>query len=208
MADSYFLKPFHLDVLKEVGNIGSAHAATALSKLTNQLIDMEVPSVMISTISNVIHAEESEKLVIAAHFELHGDLEAHLFITFEIGEAEQLLRQIVKDSTLCFEDILSSSYYRSALSEIGNIVAGSYITALSDFTQTHLQLSTPQLGLDMAGALIGEGLIDVSLHGDDVILIDTVLKNRETKHAIKGSFLLLPKPDFIDFLFEKLGVDT
>ena len=33
----------HLDVLKEIGNIGAAHAATALSDLLNKKIDMRVP---------------------------------------------------------------------------------------------------------------------------------------------------------------------
>ena len=32
----------HLDVLKEIGNIGAAHAATALSDLLNTKIDMRV----------------------------------------------------------------------------------------------------------------------------------------------------------------------
>ena len=36
-----------LDVLKEIGNIGSGNAATALSKLVNKKIDMEVPRVKI-----------------------------------------------------------------------------------------------------------------------------------------------------------------
>lgn len=197
----------HLDVLKEVGNIGSAHAATALSTLTNQLIDMTVPSVRVTSVTDVIQADESEKLIVAAHFELQGELEAHVFITFELEEAKQLLQKIIKNETLSLKDIQESSYYQSALGEIGNIMAGSYISALSDFTKTHLHLSPPQLGLDIAGALIGEGLIDLSLHGDDVILIDTVLRNRETQHAIKGSFLLLPKPEFLSVLFSKLGVD-
>lgn len=207
MKPSFSFLPVHLDVLKEVGNIGSAHAATALSTLTNQSIDMEVPSVSVTSFTDVINAEESEKLVVAAHFELLGDLKAHLFITFELWEAEQLLKQIVMDPDLTLKAIESSPYYQSALGEVGNIMAGSYITALSDFSNTHLQLSPPQIGMDIAGALIGEGLIDVSLHGDEVILIDTVLKNRETLHAIKGSFLLLPQPESIRYLFEKLGVD-
>lgn len=208
MGNSFSFKPFHLDVLKEVGNIGSAHAATSLSTLTNQWIDLSVPSVVVTSVLDVINAEESEKLVIAAHFELQGDLKGHLFITFELGEAEQLLRQIVKDANFSLDALPTSPYYRSALGEVGNIMAGSYITALSDFTSTHLHLSPPQLGMDMAGALIGEGLIDISLHGDEVILIDTVLKNRETQRAIKGSFLLLPTPESVHFLFEKLGVSN
>ncbi len=35
----------HLDVLKEIGNIGAAHAATSLSQLLDRKIDMHVPNV-------------------------------------------------------------------------------------------------------------------------------------------------------------------
>ena len=33
-----------LDILKEIGNIGAGHAATALSMMMNKKIDMKVPS--------------------------------------------------------------------------------------------------------------------------------------------------------------------
>ena len=35
----------HLDVLKEIGNIGAAHAATSMSQLLGRKIDMHVPNV-------------------------------------------------------------------------------------------------------------------------------------------------------------------
>ncbi|MFP3472348.1 chemotaxis protein CheC, partial [Micrococcus sp. SIMBA_144] len=37
----------HLDILKEIGNIGAGHAATALSTLLDKKIDMKVPSVKV-----------------------------------------------------------------------------------------------------------------------------------------------------------------
>ena len=39
------LSPFHLDVLKEIGNIGAGNAATALAKLIDKKVDMNVPQV-------------------------------------------------------------------------------------------------------------------------------------------------------------------
>lgn len=45
MNDNSKITSFHLDVLKEIGNIGAAHAATALSDLLGKKIDMKVPKV-------------------------------------------------------------------------------------------------------------------------------------------------------------------
>jgi chemotaxis protein CheC len=206
MTMSFSFQPVHLDLLKEIGNLGSAHAATALSTLTNQSIDMTVPSVRVTNFMDVINEEDRERFVIAAHFDVFGDFQAHLFITFDLNEAEQLLRRLIHNDSLSIEEARTSPYYRSALDEVGNIMAGSYITALADFSGMTIQLSPPQLGMDIAGALIGEGLIEMSLHGDEVILVDTVLRNRETDRLIKGSFLLLPQLESVQLLFRKLGV--
>ena len=37
------LNNIHLDVLREIGNIGSGNAATALANLLNRKINMDVP---------------------------------------------------------------------------------------------------------------------------------------------------------------------
>jgi len=46
---------FHLDVLKEIGNIGAAHAATALSTLLNTKIDMHVPQVEMVSFNDMMN---------------------------------------------------------------------------------------------------------------------------------------------------------
>ena len=48
---------FHLDVLKEIGNIGAAHAATALSSLLNQKIDMHVPQVEMEYFNQIMYSD-------------------------------------------------------------------------------------------------------------------------------------------------------
>lgn len=41
------LDSMHLDILKELGNIGAGNAATSLSQLLNQRVDMSVPDVKV-----------------------------------------------------------------------------------------------------------------------------------------------------------------
>jgi len=43
----------HLDILKEIGSMGTAHAATALSKMVNKKVSMPCPNVSWLDFQNV-----------------------------------------------------------------------------------------------------------------------------------------------------------
>ena len=45
------LNEIHLDVLREIGNIGAGNAATSLSQMLNAEVNMSVPKVRILDIS-------------------------------------------------------------------------------------------------------------------------------------------------------------
>ena len=49
MSESYTanLSDMHIDVLREIGNIGSGNAASSLSAMLNTPIDMNIPTVKI-----------------------------------------------------------------------------------------------------------------------------------------------------------------
>ena len=49
----------------------------------------------------------------------------------------------------------------SCLQELGNILSGSYLSSLSDFTQLNVYPSVPSLAIDMVGATISYGLIGI-----------------------------------------------
>jgi len=53
MTDLENLSEVELDVLKELGNIGTGHAATSLSKLLNKDVFLSVPKVKIGEIKNL-----------------------------------------------------------------------------------------------------------------------------------------------------------
>ena len=60
MINSYDdLSPVQLDVLKEIGNIGSGNAATALSQLLNRSIDMQVPQVRLMDVADARFAGQA-----------------------------------------------------------------------------------------------------------------------------------------------------
>src|SRR5699024_9024801 len=124
-------------------------------------------------------------------------------------EAEMLIQTMLHDPDFVLKDDGTDSYTLalSALEEVGNIVAGSYISALSDFTGLHLQPSVPYLGIDMAGAILTYGVLELSQVSDYAIVIDSKVNSYENKKTLQGNFFLLPNPDSLDVIFHALGIN-
>jgi chemotaxis protein CheC len=199
----------HLDILKEVGNIGAGHAATSLSKLLNKRIDMKVPDVKIVSFNEMMEmAGGAENIVASVFLRLEGDAPGSMFFVLPIHQATKYIQQMIDDVTFSFSEQPNNELALSALQELGNILSGSYLSSLSDFTNLSLYPSVPELSIDMFGAIISYGIIELSQVSDYAIVIDTALNEDETSdnEGVKGHFFLLPDPDSFSVIFEALGV--
>lgn len=198
---------FHLDILKEIGNIGAGNAATALSSLIQKKVDMKVPSVRVVSLNEITEVlGGAETIVSSIFFRIEGDAPASIFFIQPLEEALKLVEELTNET---YETVNSISELGiSALQEIGNILTGSYLSALSDFTKLSLTQTVPALGIDMAGAVLVQGLIQDVNVGDYAVLIDTsfVEVSDQTTSAIKGYFFLLPDSESFKTIFSALGV--
>ncbi|MGN7470210.1 chemotaxis protein CheC [Brevibacillus sp. SAFN-007a] len=200
----YFTKfgDFQFDVLREIGNIGAGHAATALSKLTQKEIDMKVPQVSIIPFDEVADCVGgAEAVVVTVFLRVEGDCPGNMFFILDLDSARHLLQQITGIDKDVYE---WEELEVSALHEIGNILTGSYLSSLADFTQLNLQPSVPALAVDMAGAILSYGLIALGQAGDFALTIDTAFF--EGNEKVKGNFFLIPDPESLPILFRSLGV--
>ena len=209
MTQNQKITSLHLDVLNEIGNIGAAHAATALSKLLNKKIDMRVPKVeMISFNDMMEYAGGAENVVVGIFLRLEGEVEGSMFFILPIEQANQFIRRLIGDDSFNFSDHHISEIGLSAMQEMGNILSGSYLSALSDFTGLKIYPTVPGLSVDMFGAIISIGLIEISQVSDQVIVINTSIfeDGMEDSKELKGHFLLLPDPNSFETIFKALGV--
>jgi chemotaxis protein CheC len=199
----------HLDVLKEVGNIGASHSATALSKLLNQKIEMTVPDVKLVSFNELMEWVGGPEVVIASVFlRIGGDIPGSLFFVLGVDQAERFIKQLIEDDRFSFRHSSNDELGLSAFQELGNILTGSYLTSLSDFTKLNLFPSVPALSIDMFGAVISHGLIELSHVSDYAIIIDTAIREEDQleNESVKGHFFLLPDLDSFKKLFTALGV--
>ncbi|MBA2174089.1 chemotaxis protein CheC [Halobacillus locisalis] len=203
------LTAIHLDVLKEIGNIGAAHAATSLSKLLDRKVDMHVPAVRLVEFDEVMElAGGAENEVVSVFLRIEGEAPGSIFFILSPEQAELFISQMTGIPSSIYDG--SDELAISALQELGNILSGSYLTALSDFTNLDIYPSVPSLSLDMVGAILSFGLIELSQVSDQAIVIETSLTDcSDDKSApIEGHFFLFPDPQSYLPLFKSLGVSS
>jgi chemotaxis protein CheC len=199
----------HLDILKEIGNIGAGHAATALSTIMNKKIDMKVPCVRIMTFDEMIEmAGGAENVVVSVYFRIEGEAPSNMFFVLPISQGNKYIQQLIGDANFSFDQPPYDEMAISALQELGNILASNYISSLSDFTGLDLHSSVPAVCVDMLGAIISYGFIELSAYSDYVIVIDTAMSETQDENvrSVDGHFFLLPDPESFEIMFRSLGV--
>ncbi|KMK77234.1 chemotaxis protein CheC [Alkalihalobacillus pseudalcaliphilus] len=202
------LQSHHFDILKEIGNIGAAHAATSLSKLMNTKVEMNVPNASLvdfQDLPNIVGGADAE--VAAVFFRFTGDSLGSMFFLTTVTDAEKFASKLIGQSFSFRADDEQVQMGISALSELGNILVGSYLSALSDFTGLNLQPTVPQMVVDMAGAVVHYGVLTISEVADAAILIETnIIEVDHRTNPINGQFFFIPDPESFPTLFEALGV--
>ncbi|OFW78317.1 MAG: hypothetical protein A2201_06635 [Alicyclobacillus sp. RIFOXYA1_FULL_53_8] len=194
------LSDWQADVLREVGNIGAGHAAMALSTLLQSEVRMSVTSARIcqfDEIPDVIGGAEA--VIVAVFLRMSGDLSGNMMFLLSLASAKQLINHLLPGEEA--EDF--TELEMSALGEVGNILGGSYLNALSLLTSLRLQQSVPAVAIDMAGAVLDIGILMAGEVADSAVLIHTSIWQGTTN--IDGHFFLLPDPDSGMPLLQALG---
>ena len=91
----------------------------------------------------------------------------------------------------------------SALKEIGNIIAASYLSALSSLTNMRIQPSVPYISVDMAAAILSVPAIMFGQYGDNALFIETEFGDEK---EMQGYFILMPEQDSYEQILKALGI--
>ena len=192
----------YFDVLCEIGNIGTGNATTALAQMLDCRVDMYVPQVRLlefSEVGTIMGGEE--QLMAGIYLAVEGDIDGSILFLLEIESAHFLLEKIFKTPKTGNE---LTDMESSALMEIGNIITGAYLNALSTMTGLRIEPSVPDLTIDMAGAILSVPAIEFSKISDKALLIETEFGDKDT--IINGYFILIPTLDAFATIFSALGL--
>jgi chemotaxis protein CheC len=80
--------------------------------------------------------------------------------------------------------------HQSTLKEIGNIIVGAYLNALSDFMGMLLIMSVPAIAIDMAGAVMTTSYLNFGDAKDFVFCVNTEMIMGDDQ--VRAHFLLIP----------------
>ncbi|MEY8303170.1 chemotaxis protein CheC [Anaerosalibacter bizertensis] len=191
-----------IDVLKELGNIGSGNAATALATLISKKVDMAVPQVKILDFKDVPKILGGEEVpVVGIYFEMSGEIIGNIMFVLSLESGKNLTNILFNKKNNSME---LDEMDMSALSEIGNILASSYINSLSALTGLKLTISVPSLATDMAGAILSVPAIQYGYIADHVLFIETQFQEGDKK--VTGNLFMIPEIDSFKKLLKSLGV--
>lgn len=193
-----------LDILKEMGSIGGGNAATALSSMLSAKVSMALPRVEILGFNEAVARLGDPEMVIAAVLvEMTGEIQGlMLFIIPEEFSNEVIFRMIGKTRAPLLE---LNEIDTSVLTEVGNIVICSYVTALSSLAGVNVELSVPQIAVNMLGGIMSLPMAMMGQHSDTIMMVTGEFKIDEK--ALNSGMLLLPDVKSLNILMKKLGVD-
>lgn len=194
------LAPIQLDALREVGNIGTGNAATALSQLINRKVDMTVPDINVVPFYDIFSSIGGDEVVVGVIVRVLGDTPGNILFVFEKETALDFIQIL----TGIREEQISEMGY-SVICEIGNIISSSYMNAIARFTNLSIMPSVPAVTYDMLGAILSTTFIESGQYDDYVLDIETEFLQNDSK--ISGHFYYVPMPGSLEKILNTLGVN-
>ncbi|MGN0350446.1 MAG: chemotaxis protein CheC [Roseburia sp.] len=192
----------YVDVLKEIGNIGAGNATTAIANMLGLRIDMDVPNVQLLEVSKLGSAIcDEDETIVGIFLEVQNDIEGSMMFLVKMDSAHYLVNTLMMRDQSYREPFDEMDL--SAMKEIGNIIAGAYLSALSSMTNLAIFPSVPYIAVDMAASILSVPAIQFGQYGDNALLIETQFA---ADVEINGYFILMPEEDSYDKILTSLGI--
>ena len=199
------LTDMQIDALREIANIGAGHAADSLSRMIKRKVMLKVPSVNIVKLEEApkVICCEKEEMVDGVYFKLTGELIGRSLIVFS-NKSANLLFDSISVNEIGPTKIIPEEIKKSALMELGNIIAGSYITTLVTMTRLETLQSIPYFSSGPIGAIFNSVLAEVGLTSEIALVLEIELLVASEKYRVW--FYVLPDMTSSTKILDALGV--
>jgi chemotaxis protein CheC len=191
--------PFLQDGFREMGNIGAAHATTALSALINKDIVVEVSEHFVCATHQLPGLlDDPEQLVVGVFLETHGAGKGGIMLMFSTDMATALVDMMLSRPHIVRDlDDLD----RDAICEVGNICASAYLNAVAKFCGVTIMPSPPGVAVDMLHAILQYPAALAEADSDDLMVVRTQFVYEGS--VCFGFMLYLPDRETVRILSEK-----
>ena len=198
------LNDMHMDALKEIGNIGAGNAATALADMLTKPVNISVPTVKILDYEEVVNQLGGpEERIVGLLLSLEGDVKGMIMFLLHQNFANMMLQSLLGVDLPKEGDIDEMSY--SALQEVANIMAASYVNAIAELTGLFINITVPSMSVDMLGAVLSVPAIHYANISDKIIFIADEFEGQDL-HA-PNHILLIPDTESLQKIMTNLGME-
>ncbi len=196
------LNNIQLDALKELGNIGAGHAATALSQLIKREIHIQVPVSCVVKKEQIISSFPSKADFIAVEFMILGEITGKNLFFIEMQEGFRLVDRIMGRADSPTAELNDTVI--STLQEVGNILTANYLGSMGDMLNLLMIPSVPSLYSGKTDEIIRNSIEKDPQSSEEILIIKTNLV--DAKMEFNPFFMLVPFENGMNMIFNKLGL--
>jgi chemotaxis protein CheC len=193
------LDNFLIDAFKEIGSIGMGNATTALSRLIEKRVQLNLSDARLFEPSAIIDIIPDSITMTGIMIPIHGDMNGLVMLLFEFGNAVYLSNLLLQ--SIEHED--DPSIYESALLETGNIIAGSYLNSLSSFLNLKIMHSVPDISIGNIEEILKKSLNMMHKEPEGILNMETMFMVYTSEKdvgagTIYGDMFLLLEEESLD----------
>ncbi|WKY48545.1 chemotaxis protein CheC [Eubacteriaceae bacterium ES3] len=199
------LNEMQIDVLREIGNIGGGNAASALASILDEKVDMTLPNVRITGFDQAVEdLGGAETMTVSVLVSFSGEAEGMIVFLINMEDAKRIMSLLIGGEDEEDDDELSDMKL-SAIKEIGNILAASYINSIASLTGLRIDVSVPYVAIDMVGALMSVPIIEFGAIGDKLMFIEENFIGE--RGSLDSNIIMFAEINTLKIIMEKLGIE-
>ena len=189
------------DILSELGNIGTGNAVTSLADMMGNTFEIKAPKLRFVKYQDIFRSMGiRDELQAGVLVDVLGELRGMFLFLMDESFTRVVLEQMLEETA---EDLTELSEMQvSLLRELGNIMCGSYLRALTGLTGLETDVAVPDLCIDMAGAIMGVPLARHLKVSDNILMIENEF--HMGSQSFIGRILFWPEADTLSAVVERL----
>ncbi len=190
-----------LEIIKGVLETASKKSAESISMMIDSTVKAEINNLEADAFELYENEIEKEKLAMIVYSELEkGDEGLTLFILYDESARKMANILMGRDKENKFGEFGEAE--KSAVKEVGNIVIGNFLGEVSDYFDTSIMHSPPELVHDMVGVYFND-VVGYTTMLEDAIIAD--VKFVAEGAGIEGKYLLIPSDELTNSFIEHLS---
>lgn len=191
------LSEHQMDAFRELGNIGSGHAATSLSMMIGQEIEMRVPDLEVMPLQSMRAYLHFDRPAVGLYFQLL-DLDSrpngHIYLIIPEDSALKISDILLMRDAGATKTIMDDE--QSALTEVGNILISSFGDASAELLGMTILPSPPTYGFGPVPELIDSIAARVGAASQRAIIFKTSMY--DIAREVSSFIIMLPEPETLD----------